>query len=164
MIRTQTHKHMHKSTYARAHTLIQTRICTHTVARAEPKHLTKALLLIKRVRYLRLSIDKFSHFRTLHLAHFLFCSNSLNTHRKEELQQQHQQLQLQLASSFAFYMRNKNKTQRERAAREREHKRAQLTRRGDRLCYVFYCCFLSFFAVVIAPRPSLCTRQELNAI
>lgn len=103
-------------------------------------------------------IDKFSHFRTLHLAHFLFCLNSLNTHHKEELQQQQQQLQLQLASSFAFYMRNNNKTRRAREKRASTRERNSL---GEATVYVMYFIVVFFrFSPLLSRRVRRCARGK----
>lgn len=109
-------------------------------------------------------IDKF---RTLHLAHFPFLKFALHPPQRRTAAAATTTAAAVGVVFCILHAQQKQNTTRERgqtAAREREHKRAQLTRRGGRLCYVFYCCFLSFSAVVIAPRPSLCTRQELNAI
>lgn len=185
MIRTNTNTLTHAQTRTRTHSYTR----THTVARAEPKHLTQegaATDKKKTIRYVNYDyLLCFLHFRTLHSWHLFsfFLLNSLNTHHKAELPQQQRSLrpwQLQLTASFAFYMQWKQKQndaqasaaqckiERERACERREHKRAQLAQptRARRPVYVmcFYCCCFVFRRWVIAPRSSLCTRQELNAI
>lgn len=155
---------MHKSTYARAHTNTDTHMHAHSSTRRAKAPDEGAAT--DKTRSILTLIGWSINFRTfaLYTWHiFFFASIRSTPTAKKNCSSSNNNCSCSWRRLLHFTCATTTKHN-ARERREREHKRAQLTRRGDRLCYVFYCCFLSFFAVVIAPRPSLCTRQELNAI
>lgn len=109
-------------------------------------------------------IDKLFRTFALYTWHIFLFFNSLNTHRKEELQQQQAQLQLQLASSFAFYMRNNNKTRRVRVAKEsgeRESTRERNSLGEATVYYVMYFIVVFYrFSPLLSRRVRRCARGK----